>query len=200
MFNIRSRIDKREKTGLFNTVLRKCQQSNSKIITCEKNVYLSLSMPSSFGWIWKGRSLFPTAIVKDLAQANHQPMSLQHIAATSSVQILKKCTPTMLFVVYSVVKDKHFCIRAGKEEIRKSYDYTSIVKNYLFKQCYDPLVSSEYFENIEKNPVPFCIKCGLFSKIEKTAACSCSMCVFLRFALAFTPSVEKPYHTFDCIV
>lgn len=199
-YNIMSGSFKKDIIWWFNSLQRLWQENNRNPITCARGFCeISLTMPISFGWISRGHSLFPKAIVKDSNQANRQPMKLQHIAAASSVHALKKYDSNILLGIYRATKSKQICIRAGKDENRKTlgktYDFARMVKNYIYRQRCERLVSLEYFENIEKRPVPFCIKCGLFKKImDCRYHMDCTLCAFLKLGAAYTPSVEKPYH------
>lgn len=186
--------DDDDKVRIFNILQRSWIYNDRKPLTCDSCNGISFSIPACFGWISRGQHLFPRAIVNDSSQTYRQPMKLQHIAAASSVRVLKNYNWIILLGVYIAMRYEYICIRTGKEEKRKAYDFSCIVLNYIYKQCCEPLVSPEYFENIEKRPKPFCFKCGLFKKITEINYHICHVAYYLKGTALFTPIVEKPYH------
>lgn len=192
-FNFRMLVTEDKISNLYYVLQQSWRNNNRKPVTCEHMEGISFSIPTYSGWISK-KTPRRVPITVDSNETARQPMKLQHIAAASSVHVLKKYKPYILLGVYRAVKDKNICIRAGEDGYRKNYDFSRIVKNYIYKQYCEPLVSSEYFKNIEKRPIPFCIMCGLFKQIYKTKWYLCDLCDFMRYVVSSSPAVEKPYH------
>lgn len=190
-----------EKNRLFVHLQRQTNSySNKKFVIC-KHVNISFNTRST--WIYCNSQVDPDmhdhayekwAVIKDLSQKTYQPMSLQNIAAAKSIKILNNFETCQLFSVFNVVKNKEIFVRAGPNHKRTIYNFANIVKHFIYKKEYEPIVPLEYFEHVKMNPAPFCFNCGLFQKIEMSK-CWCNLCEFLRYAGVFTTNIEKPYHT-----
>lgn len=124
-------------------------------------------------------------VIKNLSENKYEPISLQNIAAAASINKLTTLESCDLLFVFNIVKYKQILVRAGPNHERKIYNFSNIVKHFIYKKDFAPLASLEYFEHVIINPAPFCIHCGIFEKIEKSM-CWCSLCNFLRFAGVFT--------------
>lgn len=181
------------KIVLFNILQRQATPSRNEIVCQSMNI--SFNLPKVYGWISKETINYMVSEIIDLSQKNHQPFSLQHISAASSIPTLKKCAPQTLLCVYQIAKNLDISIRAGALHTRKCYEYSAIVKNYMYKSINKSLVNEKYFNNFEKNrPVPYCNNCGLQKKLEENE-CLCNICNIMRNALMFTSIVEKWCHT-----
>lgn len=112
------------------------------------------------------------------------PMSLLDITAAASVQMFKHASvqSDLLLSIFNSVKKKEIFIRCGPNHERMIYSFANIIKHFIYqKNEFEPFASAKYFENIAMNPIPSCIHCGLFEKIQKSM-CWCALCNFLRFA------------------
>lgn len=188
--------DNVNKTKLFIKI-RKSLPANGSGILCE-TMQLRFNIPLDFGWIRRGQSLYPRSIITHQNEQVYQPFSLMHMAAAASTPALMMYTPNSLFNVLNNIKNKSIYVRVGEETKRKHFDFRNILKHILYMKMGKPLfVSHEYFENLYENPKPFCTKCGIIQKIEKSL-CECEFCNFSRVAIAFTPSIEIIYHTNEC--
>lgn len=197
-----------ERISLFKPLHRRLQWNRyTDMICCITQVSLNIPLiksssdlppQRSFGWISSGDVLYPRCVIKDLAKAIHQPFSLQHIAAAQSISKLKNYAnyaPEILLHVYNVTKtNQTLYVRAGEDTKRKVYMYANVVKNFIYKEMFKPLVAQQYFDNLELRPKPCCMKCGLIRKIE-ISECFCMLCNFLRYAMVYTPKFEKSFHT-----
>lgn len=183
-----------EKIILFNILQRRLQDMNSYTWTCSMT-QLSFVRLNCYGWIRRGESFFTRSVITDDTKATHDPFSLQHIAAARSIPTLKYCKPNILIGIYNATKSQDLYIRVGDVKTRKNYKFANIVKHHIYDQSYDKsLVSMAYFENLKLKPTPFCVDCGLIRKIEESL-CNCLLCNLAKYALTFTPVVEKPFHT-----
>lgn len=159
-------------------------------------LHISFNISENFDCIWREETL--RSIITDLSKNVYQPFSLQHISAAAAIPELKKCEPHILLGVYTAVKNKGFAIRAGKIHQRKMFEFSTILKNYMYKHAHESLVDIAYFENLEKTAsTAICFKCGLINYIKKNV-CRCHMCDIMRFALVDTPIIEKSFHTNYC--
>lgn len=189
--------DEGDKVFLFNKMVSRWQQNGrTDMVCCTK--FISFSVPKCYSWMKKGEVVYPRSIIKDLTKASFQPFSLQHIAAARSIPTLKHQKAEILIGIYNATKTQNFYVRVGGPTKRKSYLFANIVKHHIYKQMHEPLVDLLYFEHVERSPKPICFKCGLIRKIEDDsigAPCYCLMCNFLRYVIASTPIIEKPFHT-----
>lgn len=183
----------RENVDIFNDILFQIQETGCSGIICGA-VELSFTSTKCDQHITKVESIFPQSVVKDLAKATFNPLSLKHIAAAQAISALKHCKPNILIGVYNATKNQDLYIRVGDVNTRKNYKFANIVKQHIYKQTYEPLVTLQYFKNLELNPAPFCVHCGIIQKIDDVFCC-CMLCDLFRGILLFTPIVEKPFHT-----
>lgn len=179
-----------QKNNLFRQLQR---QARGQSVFC-KNIKVAFNIKCD--WISRKTACYmytKWTKITDLSKNKHQPISLQNIAAAASIKKLIYFESHILFAVFNMVKNKQIFIRAGPDHERKVYNFANIIKNFMYKIEYEPIVSLEYFDHVTLNPAPFCIHCGLFKKIE-ISMCWCNLCNFLRFACVFTINIEKPYH------
>lgn len=182
-----------ENVSVFNSMLTFLRLGEYKEIVCAKS-QLSITSAIPDQRINNAESIFHRAIVKDLAKAIFNPLSLQHIAAAQSVWALKYYKPKILVGIYNATKNQELYIRVGALAARRNYRFANIVKHYIYKQAFTPLVRSNYFKSLELSPKPFCVNCGLIQKTDKSY-CWCVVCHLARCAIVFTPKAEKPFHT-----
>lgn len=173
--------------------LQRQEKSSRRNVIC-RNVQVSFS--SRNDWVYPNRlaTIAKWSVIEDLSKNTYQPISLQHIAAATSIKKLNSLESCELLHVFNIVKNKQIFIRAGPNHERKIYNFANIVKHFIYKKIeFEPIAPLEYFEHVIMNPVPFCIHCGIFGKIEKST-CWCNLCNFLRFVGVFTTNIEKSYH------
>lgn len=185
-----------EKIELFNTLLRVLLRLGLREcpgFICDI-VGLSFTTPKCYGFIYRCESIISRSVIRDLTKATYSPLSLKHIAAAKSISSLKLYKSEILIGIYNATKNQDLFIRVGEKISRKTYKFSNIVKHFIYKQSYEPLVAPEYFEILNLKPTPFCIHCGLRRKIEQNW-CWCPLCNLLREAIAHTSIVEKPFHT-----
>lgn len=186
--------------------MAECRRSRRKKLECTK-LKVSLNFEMYLEWLEKNqlgiKEIPPNLIFKNPPKLKFQPFALLHIAAAQAIPLLKHCDPDILMGVYNATKHKDLFIRHGEETKRKAHLFSNMVKHYIYKGLQKPpLVESLYFELIEVNPKPFCVKCGLIRKIEDAFDkffdfqhdYKCHLCKILQNALKYTPIVEKSYH------
>lgn len=186
-------LDRRQKVETFNDILRDAHRARTSEVNCNKT-QLSFVILKQYGFIRKPESIFRYLEIKDMQKAIFNPFSLQHIAAARSIPMLKHYGSSVLIGIYNATKNQDLYIRAGEMMERTHFKFANIVKHHIYKQTYGPLATLQFFENLELNPTPFCIACGLILKTYGHH-CSCRACRLLREALQFTSFVERPFHT-----
>lgn len=165
-------------------------------ITCA-HTYITYNIPPTFGWLKKGDKLYPKSIIKDgrTGEKTYQPLSLQHLAAAKSVGTLILHNLSELYGIFNIVKDKALYVRVGPEHSRKQFKFKTIIKHLLYLKIKEPLVTEDLYMMFYQNPTPICRQCGFCVEIEKLESFSrCNFCALLKWAVAPTPMVEKPYH------
>lgn len=191
-----------EKKRYF-THFQRYLNSEEKSILCK---YVKISFSIKSGWIdvkKPNHAYAEWSAINDLSNNTYSPFSLHNIAAAKAIKTLHCLDTCELLNIFNTVKSKVIFVRAGPNHERTLYNFSSIVRQFMFKKAFEPLAPKIFFEHVVMNPVPFCLDCGFFRKIEKSM-CVCGLCNFLRYALVFTLKVEKPYHTqnemfYNCI-
>lgn len=186
----------KEKNRLF-VYLQRWIQSKRKEMIC-KIIDVSFNITSDWIDCTKPDHLYAKlCTIEDLSVHQRVPMSLLDITAAAAVQMFKHASvqSDLLLSIFNSVKKKEIFIRCGPNHERMIYSFANIIKHFIYqKNEFEPFAPAKYFENIAMNPIPFCIHCGLFEKIQKSM-CWCPLCNFLRFACVFTKKIEHPYHT-----
>lgn len=91
----------------------------------------------------------------------------------------------------------NYHIRSGPDHMRLTYDVSSIVKIFLYKQIFTPLVKDEYYKTILDNMKIWCIDCPRPINI----LCECPVCKYSRLHEDnyFYIETEIDGHRSDCI-
>lgn len=167
--------------------------SRANSVICDR---VNLLFNTITDWVYCNRvnHVYGWTLLRDLSKNIYEPYRLQNIAAAAGINKLLTLKYCELMIVFNIVKEENILIRAGPNHERKVYNFANVVKHFIYKKKFEPLATLEYFHHIQMNPVPFCIHCGIFKKIEKSL-CACALCHFLRYAGVFTSKIERPYHT-----
>lgn len=165
---------------------------------CESDS-ISVGIPPTYGWITRKETrLYARAVVKCLSEEKYQPFSLKHLAAAASIEKLHSVPLEGLIGIYNTFKNQIIQIRSGVEYGRKIYNFNAVVKNYIYKILNCQLVADMYFEKVSIQPKAFCIKCGLFQRID-SSVCDCHFSYFLHHVIMSTAAIENyNAHNVNC--
>lgn len=183
-----------EKNRLYLNLQRQINSIRKNVVCA----HIGISFTTIIDWIDCRASDRPFAklcAIENVSVHRYEPLSLQNIAAAASVKILNNVKSCDLFAIFNVLKGKNILIRCGPDHERMIYNFDNIIKNFIYKNKFNSLVPAKYFENVAMDPIPFCIHCGIFKKIQNSM-CWCGLCNFLRFACVFTKKIERFCHIY----
>lgn len=182
----------------FGLVLDFIAKSDNELITCPNK--LSKIVLKKSEWAPYRRGVFFYSR-RPITHWNYDlnveivPFKLSAIAILNQLKRINEMKPSEMANLYFWAAKENLFIRSGEAEMRMAFEVVSVIKNFIYLYCFEPLVKAAYYETILSDIQLYCPYCPKPVSLK----CECVICVYYRQTTTiFTKDFERSGHRIDC--